>query len=318
VFPLTKDASLRHVPRIPKRQYRSDHRPTASFNTQQPWSLLDEWEIKCLGKTPCYHIVTAVMANSDSKSIPPPVRAAVAAPERNKRKNAVRNTPSAPTTKRGKATRKRLKEAAILVLERHGYRNMRLQDVAEEADLNFSLFYHYFASKAELTYEILSEFVESFVAVDTHNVVRRDPFSAIYAANEIIANVYANSPGMMRCLVHFDEEESKFSDIFRTASLDWHTKIAKSMHKRFPEIPADEQTLLLVAYALGGMVDNFLFERFVDRNPVLVAAFPDPSSAARFLAIIWYRTVYLTNPESDQLGNFVNLELLSSGHKAKV
>jgi TetR/AcrR family transcriptional regulator, ethionamide resistance regulator len=257
------------------------------------------------------------MAKKKSTPEPLSARLAPAAPSRKVRKNAVQNTPSAPITKRGIATRERIKKAAILVLETQGYRNMRLQDVAEEAGVNFSLFYHYFASKSELTHEILTEFVNSFMSVETRLTPRTDPFSAIYFANEIMANRYENSPGLMRCLVHFDEEESRFSDIFREVTLDWHKKIAKSMHKRFPDIPADEQTLLMVAYALGGMIDNFLFERFVDRNPVLVESFPDSSSVAHFLSIMWYRAVYLKNPNTDQLQNFANLKLLSWTRKAR-
>ena len=245
-----------------------------------------------------------------------PARAAVAASSRKERKNAVQKTPSAPTTRRGIATRARLKEAAIFVLERQGYRNMRLQDVADEAGMNFSLFYHYFASKTELVHEVLTEFIENIAAVEPKSVARGDPFSSIVAANQVVANLYANSPGLMRCLVHFDEEEGKFSDIFRSVTLDWHKKIAQSMHKRFPDISADEETLLMVAYALGGMMDNFLFECFVDRNPVLTRVFPNPTSAAHFLAIMWYRAVYLTNPEAEQLGNFASLELLAFTQKS--
>ena len=256
------------------------------------------------------------MAKKKATPNPLSTRDAIAAPNRKLRKNAVQTTPSAPSTKRGVATRERLKKAAIFVLERQGYRNMRLQDVAEEAGVNFSLFYHYFASKAELTHEILTEFVDSFMSVETRSIARDDPFSAIYLANVIMANRYADSPGLMRCLVHFDEEESKFSDIFRAVTFDWHKKIAKSLHTRFPDIPADEQTLIMVAYALGGMIDNFLFERFVDRNPVLVEAFPDAASAAHFLAIMWYRAVYLKNPDTDQLQNFASLELLRFSQKA--
>jgi TetR/AcrR family transcriptional regulator, ethionamide resistance regulator len=256
------------------------------------------------------------MAKKNSTPNPLQMRAAIVAPNRIERKNAVQSTPAAPATKRGIATRARLKKAAILVLERQGYRNMRLQDVAEEAGVNFSLFYHYFANKAELTHEILTEFVEKYMTAVTQDIVRRDPFSAIYAANEVVANLYAHSPGLMRCLLHFDEEEGKFSDIFRAMTLDWHKRIAQGIHKQFPDMPADEHTLLMVAYALGGMVDNFMFERFVDRNPVLVDALPSPSSAAQFLAIIWYRMVYMSNPEIEQLGNFASLDLMSSFKKA--
>ncbi len=166
-----------------------------------------------------------------------------------------------------------------------------------------------------MTHEILTEFVEGFVTVEIKVMASNDPFSMIYAANEVMANQYANAPGLMRCLMHFDEEESKFSNIFRAVTLDWHKKIAISMHRQFPDIPVDEHTLLMVAYALGGMVDNFLFERFVERNPALVEAFPDSASAAHFLAIMWYRAVYLKNPASDQLGKFGSFKLLAAKKK---
>jgi TetR/AcrR family transcriptional regulator, ethionamide resistance regulator len=241
----------------------------------------------------------------------PFVRQAVATSDRMERRNAVKTAPTPPATKRGIATRQRLKDAAILVLEREGYRNMRLQDVAEQADVNFSLFYHYFASKAELTHEILTEFIDSFLTPEARGILPSDPFLTLYASNKAMADVYARSPGLMRCLLHFDEEESRFSDIFRRVSRDWHRKIARSMHRRFPDVPADENLLLMVAYTLGGMIDGFLFERFVDRNPLLVEAFPDSSSAARFLAIMWYRAIYLANPDTEQLGEFSSLQMLS-------
>jgi TetR/AcrR family transcriptional regulator, ethionamide resistance regulator len=268
-----------------------------------------------MAKLNILHYCFCVMTKRKNAPAPPPLRLATATLNRKERKNAVQRTPAAPTTKRGIATRERLKTAAILVLERQGYRNMRLQDVAEEAGINFSLFYHYFASKADLTHEVLTEFIEANIAVETKGLMLHDPFASINAANEVVANLYAKSPGLMRCLVHFDEEENRFSNILRTVSLNWHKKIAISMHKHFPDIPADESTLLMVAYALGGMMDHFLYERFVDCNPMLVDAFPDASSAAHFLTIMWYRAVYLKNPKAEQLGKFASLKFLSYSQK---
>lgn len=68
----------------------------------------------------------------------------------------------------------------------------------------------------------------------------------------------------------------------------------------------------MVAYALGGMVDNFLFELYVDKEPRLVEAFRDPREVALFLAILWYRQIYLRNPPADKLGRFKGFTNLSS------
>ena len=60
----------------------------------------------------------------------------------------------------------------------------------------------------------------------------------------------------------------------------------------------------MVAYALGGMLDSFLFEMYVDGNPLLQQAFRGTHEVALFLAILWYRQIYLRNPPTERLGEF--------------
>ena len=50
---------------------------------------------------------------------------------------------------------------------------------------------------------------------------------------------------------------------------------------------------LMIAYALGGMVDDFLFEMYVDRNPLMHAEFADSEAVARFLAILWLSLIHI-------------------------
>jgi TetR/AcrR family transcriptional regulator, ethionamide resistance regulator len=237
-------------------------------------------------------------------------RAAVAS-SRSSRRNAVSRKPSSPSTQRGSKTRDRLKEAAARVLERIGYRAMRLTDIAAEADVNVSLFYHYFNSKAEITYEILSELLEPQTprVAETPKPVK-DPFDAIVDANLAVVQLYATKPGLMRCLMHLDEEEPRFSALYRRVNATWNRRVAQDMAKRFPEAGLSEQDYLLVAYSLGAMVDAFLFEMYVDRNPALLEALPRPEDAAVFLAILWYRALYLCNPPADKLGRFQRFDEL--------
>lgn len=232
-------------------------------------------------------------------------RAAVAPRSRRERRNAVSRKPSSPATERGAKTRDRLKEAAARVLERIGYRAMRLTDIAAEADVNVSLFYHYFTSKADITYEILSELVEPHMPreVETPRPVK-DPFDTLVDANLPVVRLYATKPGLMRCLVHLDEEEPNFSALNRRVNATWYRRVARDIAKRCPDAALSERERLLVAYALGGMVDNFLFEMYVDGNPLLLEALPRPEDAAVFLAILWYRALYLRSPPADKLGRF--------------
>jgi len=233
------------------------------------------------------------------------VRAAVAPAGRAGRRNAVDEKPAPPITVRGNRTRDRLKDAAARVLERVGYRAMRLADIAEEADVNVSLFYHYFSGKADITSEILTELLDSRLTTGEEAGERtRDAFDTIVEANLITVETYAHTPGLMRCLLHFDEEEAEFSRLYRKVSLDWNRRVARAIAKRCPDAPLSESQRLMIAYALGGMVDNFLFEMYVDRNQLLVDAFKTTRDVAVFLAILWFRALYCTDPPAEKLGAF--------------
>jgi TetR/AcrR family transcriptional regulator, ethionamide resistance regulator len=232
-------------------------------------------------------------------------RAAIAPEGKTERRNAVSRKPQSPATKRGSKTREHIKSSAARVLERIGYRAMILSDIAKEANVNVSLVYHYFSGKADITHEILSDLIERrSVERGEVDVSDKDPFEAILAANRSVVELYVNTPGLMRCLVHFDEEEEEFSQIFRRVSLEWNRKVARNIARRCPNSKMSDGQRLIVAYALGGMADNFMFELFVDRNPLVKAELPTAEEAARFLSILWYRALYAENPPEEKLHTF--------------
>ena len=67
---------------------------------------------------------------------------------------------------RGEQARARLKEAAARVLERVGYRQMRVVDVTREAGVASGLFYHFFPDLKTLTIEVLQDFMQRFEAIE--------------------------------------------------------------------------------------------------------------------------------------------------------
>lgn len=231
-------------------------------------------------------------------------RAAIPPVDRATRKNKVAKRPEMPATARGKERRSALKAAATRVLERVGYRKMRLIDVANEAGVPISLLYHYFSGTAEITEEILTDLLETLSTPKPGRNINQDAFEAIVAANEVMVETYAGSPGLMRCLLHFDEDEIGFSALYRKLSHNWNVRIARNIAARFPEGGFDSDLILPVAYALGGMFDSFLFELYVDKNERLAKAFPTQRLVAIFLAIIWYRCLYMRNPPDNYVDDF--------------
>lgn len=242
----------------------------------------------------------------------PTLRAAIPPVDRAMRKNKVAKRPELPATARGREKRSVLKAAATRVLERVGYRKMRLIDVVEEAGVPISLFYHYFSGTAEITEEILTDLLETLSTPNPNRSSNTDAFEAIVFANEVMVETYARSPGLMRCLLHFDEDEVGFSALYRDISHNWNVQVARKIAARFPGESLNADLMLPVAYALGGMFDSFLFEIYVEKNEGLARAFPTQRRLAVFLAIIWYRCLYMRNPPENYVDDFAYFKSMTA------
>lgn len=228
-------------------------------------------------------------------------RAAVV--EKPQRKNARRTKPSPPTTSRGIKRYEEIKAAAARVLERGGYSNLTLADVAEEAGVNVSLLYHYFADKSDLTFAVLSDTIDTTVLF-TREITSKDPFQRIYHANLQAAELYEKNPGLMRCVLHFGEAQGEFFELFRRETRKHNKRVANDIARQMTDSPLSETERLLLAHILGGMVDNFLFDRYVEQIPELVAVAPTPQDVAEIASILWYRALYLKAPRSKKMKKF--------------
>lgn len=213
--------------------------------------------------------------------------------------------PAAPPSARGARTRQHLKEACARVLERMGYRDMRVRDITDEAGVPISLFYHYFDDKQALTMEILQEMLREMAAevtsVATAAAASDNEFLQIEIPTATLARRYAERPGLMRCLLQFEESEAAFAEIYRRESEAWSHRIARHMGRKFAQADLSDNQRYAVASALGGMVDRFLHDVYVQPYPELSELFPTADDAARMLSALWHRILYLENPPPTKL-----------------
>jgi AcrR family transcriptional regulator len=205
-------------------------------------------------------------------------------------------------TARGQRTRERIKQAAEALLDRGGYRRMRLSDIAAEAEIPISLIYRYFTGKRELVLELLSENTSANLERMFHGPEVTAPYDILFVANREMVRSFGESPGVRRCLFHLNEDEPEFYEIYREATLQWNRRIAKAILKRMPGAGITEGQALAVAYLLAGMVDYFLMERYVYNNAELAEALPTDDDVATFLSVMWHRALYLENPPAAKLG----------------
>ncbi len=223
---------------------------------------------------------------------------------------------SPPSTRRGRATRDRLKAALTALLQRHAFNEIRLEDIADGAGVRVSLIYHYFRSKTDITHEVLSDLMESFRSDIAARDRTESPIHAIHYANERMVALYASNPGAMRCLLQAHEDLGSFSRMWRELTLAWNGRIAKSIARQFPTAFASETEYLAIAYALAGTVDNYLYEYFVLGNAVLRKAHPTEVEVARFLTTMWCRALYLRNPPPPFLQDAEGFEKVTAARDA--
>lgn len=229
------------------------------------------------------------------------------------RSNAVKTKPPRPTTRRGQATRQRLKDAVAKLLQTHAFHEIRLEDIAREAGVRVSLFYHYFQSKVDVTSEVLADLLDSFRG-EVANRPRGDaPLAAIHFANQRMVALYATNPGAMRCLFEVDATMAPFSRMWRELTQSWNQRIAANIRRQFPDAFPTEAEYMSLAYALAGTADSFLVEYFVQKNPLLREAHPTGEDVARFLTTLWYRAIYLANPPDDFLQGDAGFKRLGRG-----
>ena len=238
-------------------------------------------------------------AKSDRKPAAPGLISPALRPSnRRPRSNAVLLKPAMPTTNRGRATRERLKEALSVLLQRNSFHEIRLEDIASEAGVRVSLIYHYFRSRTDIMHEVLSDMLEDFRA-DISSRPREEPLEAIRYANQRMVALYVGNPGAMRCMLEAHEDLAPLSQMWRDLTLSWNRRVARSIARQFPKAFTSNAGYLSLAYALGGMVDNFLYEYYVLGNPALREAHPTEENVTEFLTVMWHRALYLQNPGAE-------------------
>ncbi len=199
---------------------------------------------------------------------------------------------------RGRATRERLKAAARRMLERKGYSQLTVADVTQEAGVAAGLFHRYFPDLRTLATEILGEVLAELGDTARHEqgVARGDWMSRIRAhLLPSVAN-HALRPGLVRAMNQLADEYRPFRAQLRSfyqAQLELLSAQLPRLYRGAALAPSEA---LLLAYALGGISEAALRERYVLRNPALRDLSLTPEAMADWLAVLFYRALFAANP----------------------
>ncbi len=229
--------------------------------------------------------------------------AAPAKKEAKKRKSSAAAKPAPVRRAKGEQARAKLKAAAVTVLERDGYHKMRITSVTAEAGVAAGLFYHYFPDLKALTVEVLTDYMARFESVlEIEKGIRKgDWFERILAHNRVVVKNYAEHPGIMRCMVQVSDEQPEFAELWRR-SFYWQLELlVELMPKLFPQAQLSPVEARAVVYALGGVGESLLRDYYIAKTPELRALDLSQDEMAEWLAVMFYRGLFLENPAPEKL-----------------
>lgn len=222
---------------------------------------------------------------------------------RQKEKEAEMSVALKTKTRKGDQARESLKAAAIRLLNRCGYHQIRVKDVTVEAGVATGLFYHYFKNLDALVREVMDEHMAQFEATNEieKDVTRGAWLERMKSHYRLVVKTYAEQPGLMRCIKQYAADDPEFR-------ARWHASYNKRMQllvEAFPRVMPDAQLskreIQLLVLGLGGIGQNFLDEYYIEGNPELVAHEYTQEELSEWLAALFYRGFFAANPSDASL-----------------
>lgn len=190
--------------------------------------------------------------------------------------------------RKGERTRFALKSAASRLLEEKGYDRFSTGDVSDYADVTRTAFYNYFPSKQALVLELLEDFL-TFLRLSLKPVRRsRDPAAAVLETNLAYVRFFSVNAQVILSIQHLRRALSGAERQHFDLNDWWARKVAQViMQSSGQQDGTRSRFALATAYALEAMVDGFLTELYVRKNPNLVALKLSEEEVAKILSDVW-------------------------------
>lgn len=190
--------------------------------------------------------------------------------------------------RKGERTRLRLLAATAAILQEEFLHTLRIGDICAAAGVSPGTFYLYFDDKVEVTTAMLKGFAQHVFGCLDHAARGAGDFEASVRATTL-AYVYAFAlnRGLFRALMQMSEESASIEAIYQRLNGRWNQRTARAIARYRGAVRGPAEEDVLRAFALGGMVDEFLANLYVRRDPVLTGRLGSPEAVAHLLADLW-------------------------------
>lgn len=192
--------------------------------------------------------------------------------------------------RKSERTQARLRAAACRLLETTAPTEIKVADICRAAGIAHGTFYIYFRDIRHLLSDTLQAFVAFLTAQMRHASRAGDRIRSTTAA---YVWLFEENAGLMRCLVARIESFPEATRAFERLNRDWAETVAEARMRQLARwsraaAPPREE-LLRRAYALGGMVDQYLIMMLFGSDPALSGVSRDRDAVIDTLSLIWER-----------------------------
>ncbi len=188
-------------------------------------------------------------------------------------------------------TQARLQAAACRLLDDVSAKDLKVADICRLAGVAHGTFYVYFRDIRHMLADTLTAFV-SFMQISMRNAARGSKDRGRGATAAYILHFERNA-GLMRCLVSRQDDLPEAAEAFLKLNSEWTATVVDArlrwLERQGRSDAVSREELLRRAYALGGMVDQYLIMLLFGRDGRLTTISQDRDAVIDTLNLIWER-----------------------------
>lgn len=210
----------------------------------------------------------------------------------------LRAVSAGPNLRKGEATRWRLLASmATLVNAESSETAPRIADITEDANVAQGTFYRYFTDFTAALEELLDGFVDFLQdGMTASRVGKAGSPESVRAATLSYVYFFRANVGLMRRLMAPTAAATASRERFHRLNKDWNHRVARAISRRRAQLtgepPAPAARLVYTAYVLGGMVDEFLAQIYLRKDPALLKLATAETLIADILTEVWCQGAY--------------------------
>ncbi len=189
-------------------------------------------------------------------------------------------------------TKARLHQAGCHLLDNTLLSSLTVADICKEANFAHGTFYLYFKDRPAFIADLLLQFVD-FLQTLMLNASKGEEQDPVRATTAAYYHLFEENPGLMRCLVNHMEEYPGARNAFQKLNREWAITVVQSTERKLMVTDRKGMTshdeLCRRAYALGGMVDQYLTALLLNKDENLAMLSTDKDAVIDTLTFIWKR-----------------------------